>query len=33
MAQFTVNVNRFDPYKNCKFRVKGMAAMSLVSAR
>ena len=22
MAQFTVNVNRFDPYKNFKFRVK-----------
>ena len=22
MAQFTVNANRFDPYKNFKFRVK-----------
>src|SRR4030095_6389985 len=22
MVQFTVNVNRFDPYKNFKFRVK-----------
>ena len=22
MAQFTVNPNRFDPYKNFKFRVK-----------
>ncbi|MEO6063143.1 MAG: phage tail protein, partial [Thermoflexales bacterium] len=22
MAEFTVNTNRFDPYKNFKFRVK-----------
>ncbi|MEM6466142.1 MAG: phage tail protein, partial [Pseudomonadota bacterium] len=22
MAQFTVNANRFDPYKNFKFRLK-----------
>src|SRR3712207_7514586 len=22
MAQFNVNVHRFDPYKNCKFRVR-----------
>ena len=22
MAQFTVNTNRFDPYKNFKFRLK-----------
>ena len=33
MAQFSVNVQRFDPYKNFKFRVKWMAGMSRVSAK
>src|SRR5215510_5031785 len=36
MAQFTVNANRFDPYKNFKFRVKWdgryIAGVSKVSA-
>ena len=36
MAQFTVNANRFDPYKNFKFRVKWdgryVAVVSKVSA-
>jgi phage tail-like protein len=36
MAQFTVNANRFDPYKNFKFRVKWdgryVAGVSKVSA-
>jgi phage tail-like protein len=36
MAQFSVNVNRFDPYKNFKFRVKWdgryVAGISRVSA-
>lgn len=36
MAQFTVNTNRFDPYKNYKFRVKWdgryVAGLSKVSA-
>lgn len=36
MAQFSVNVNRFDPYKNFKFRVKWdgkfVAGVSKVSA-
>ena len=36
MAQFTVNTNRFDPYKNFKFRVKWdgkyVAGMSKVGA-
>ncbi|MGH2538852.1 MAG: phage tail protein [Candidatus Promineifilaceae bacterium] len=36
MAQFTVNANRFDPYKNYKFRVKWdgryVAGVSKVSA-
>ena len=36
MAQFTVNPNRFDPYKNFKFRVKWdgrvIAGVSKVSA-
>jgi phage tail-like protein len=36
MAQFTVNTNRFDPYKNMKFRVwwdgKVVAGVSKVSA-
>jgi hypothetical protein len=36
MAQFTVNTNRFDPYKNFKFRVKWdgrrMAGFSQVGA-
>jgi phage tail-like protein len=36
MAQFTVNANRFDPYKNFKFRVKWdgryVAGISKVSA-
>jgi hypothetical protein len=33
MAQFTVNAQRFDPYKNFKFRVRGTAATSPASAR
>ena len=36
MAQFTVNAQRFDPYKNFKFRVKWdgryVAGISKVSA-
>jgi phage tail-like protein len=36
MAQFSVNTNRFDPYKNYKFRVKWdgryVAGISKVSA-
>src|ERR1700730_7802084 len=36
MAEFTVNAQRFDPYKNFKFRVKGdggyVAGVSKVSA-
>ena len=36
MAQFNVNPNRFDPYKNLKFRVKWdnryVAGVSKVSA-
>src|ERR1017187_2766887 len=36
MAQFTVNANRFDPYKNFKCRVKGdgrfVAGVSKISA-
>ena len=30
MAQFSVNAQRFDPYKNFKFRVGGMANTSPV---
>ena len=33
MAQFTVNAQRFDPYKNFKFRVSGTARTSPASAR
>ena len=33
MAQFTVNAQRFDPYKNFKFRSSGTAATSPASAR
>jgi phage tail-like protein len=37
MAEFTVNAQRFDPYKNFKFRVKGdghyVAGISKISAR
>ena len=33
MAQFSVNQQRFDPYKNFKFRVKWDGAMWPASAR
>ena len=33
MAQFTVNAQRFDPYKNFKFRVKWDGSTSPACAR
>ena len=33
MAQFSVNAQRFDPYKNFKFRVRGTANLSPASAK
>ena len=33
MAQFSVNAQRFDPYKNFKFRVKWDGRMSPALAR
>ena len=32
MAQFSVNPNRFDPYKNFKFRVKWPGMCGLVAS-